>query len=407
MAETLSLRGTLEGHAGWVTAIAAPLDPASDVLISASRDKSLIVWTLTREDGAYGAPRRALRGHSHFVQDVVLSSDGQFALSGSWDGTLRLWDLAAGATTRRFLGHTKDVLSVAFSVDNRQIVSGSRDRTIKLWNTIGVGSMEEGRAREGMGAAGPRTASPVPPPRPRPPPRPPTPPLHRRSASTRSASPTATPSGCRASASRPRRPTRSSCPPAGTSWSRSAGWGRVWGGGDGKTEKPRSRRAWGGSVPRRSAAADPPPPPRPTPQVWNLANCKLRFNLVEHTGYVASVTVSPDGSLCASGGKDGVARLWDLSEGKRLYSLDAGDAVQCLAFSPNRYWLVAATMSCVKIWDLESKSTVVELRPEFPPASKKAQTPHCVSLAWSADGATLYTGYTDGVIRVWGVNRAV
>jgi guanine nucleotide-binding protein subunit beta-2-like 1 protein len=54
-------------------------------------------------------------------QDVVISSDGQFALSGSWDGTLRLWDLNTGNTTRRFVGHTKDVLSVAFSVDNRQV----------------------------------------------------------------------------------------------------------------------------------------------------------------------------------------------------------------------------------------------------------------------------------------------
>ena len=49
-----------------------------------------------------------------------LSCVGQFALSGSWDGTLRLWDLNTGTTTRRFVGHTKDVLSVAFSVDNRQ-----------------------------------------------------------------------------------------------------------------------------------------------------------------------------------------------------------------------------------------------------------------------------------------------
>lgn len=35
--------------------------------------------------------------------------------------------------------------------------------------------------------------------------------------------------------------------------------------------------------------------------------------------------------------------LWDLAEGKRLYSLDAGDIIHALTFSPNRYWLCAAT----------------------------------------------------------------
>lgn len=90
------------------------------------------MWTLTREEGAYGFPRRALRGHSHFVQDVVISSDGQFALSGSWDATLRLWELSTGNSTRRFLGHTKDVLSVAFSVDNRQVRVPSRIMRVPL-----------------------------------------------------------------------------------------------------------------------------------------------------------------------------------------------------------------------------------------------------------------------------------
>ncbi len=33
-----------------------------------------------------------------------MSSDGQFALSGSWDGTLRLWDLTTGNSTRTFVG---------------------------------------------------------------------------------------------------------------------------------------------------------------------------------------------------------------------------------------------------------------------------------------------------------------
>jgi len=136
MTETLQLRGTLRGHNGWVTQITTnPKYP--DMILSSSRDKSLIVWKLTRDDvGNYGVPQKRLHGHGHFISDVVLSSDGHFALSGSWDKTLRLWDLSTGKTTRRFEDHTKDVLSVAFSADNRQIVSAARDKTIKLWNTL-------------------------------------------------------------------------------------------------------------------------------------------------------------------------------------------------------------------------------------------------------------------------------
>lgn len=37
--------------------------------------------------------------------------------------------------------------------------------------------------------------------------------------------------------------------------------------------------------------------------MWNLTNCKLKTNHIGHTGYLNCVTVSPDGSLCASGGK--------------------------------------------------------------------------------------------------------
>ena len=33
--------------------------------------------------------------------------------------------------------------------------------------------------------------------------------------------------------------------------------------------------------------------------------------------------------------------------------------------------------------------------------------PFCVSLAWSVDGLTLYSGYTDGKIRVWTVSRTI
>ena len=134
--ELTASSGQLEGHSGWVTSLATSLENPN-MLLSGSRDKTLIIWNLTRDETNYGYPKRSLHGHSHIVSDCVISSDGAYALSASWDKTLRLWELATGATTRRFVGHTNDVLSVSFSADNRQIVSGSRDRTIKLWNTLG------------------------------------------------------------------------------------------------------------------------------------------------------------------------------------------------------------------------------------------------------------------------------
>eukprot|EP01004_Peranema_trichophorum_P005907 NODE_4747_length_1119_cov_229.626506_g4212_i0.p1 GENE.NODE_4747_length_1119_cov_229.626506_g4212_i0~~NODE_4747_length_1119_cov_229.626506_g4212_i0.p1 ORF type:complete len:320 (+),score=68.09 NODE_4747_length_1119_cov_229.626506_g4212_i0:83-1042(+) len=311
-----SYLGQLQGHKGWVTALATPHDN-SNKLISASRDNTILQWETFPNDPnkeVTGKPLKSLVGHSNFVQDVAISSDGQFALSGSWDCTLRLWDLTTGQTTRKFVGHTKDVLSVAFSSDNRQIVSSSRDHKLKVWNTLGH---------------------------------------------------------CKYTISE-----------------------------DGHTD-------WVSSV-RFS-----PNPQAPlivsggwdkTVKVWNLSNLKLLTNLLGHTGYVNTVALSPDGSLCASGGKDGSAMLWDLNKGEHLYELPATDIIHSLTFSPCRYWLCAGTESAIKIWDLESKSIVAELVPELPALSRKASKPECISLQWSADGTTLYSGYTDNTIRVWGVS---
>jgi guanine nucleotide-binding protein subunit beta-2-like 1 protein len=130
-------------------------------------------------------------------------------------------------------------------------------------------------------------------------------------------------------------------------------------------------------------------------KVWHLGEeFKLVNTLKGHTGYINTVTVSPDGSLCASGGKDGTAMLWDLNDGRMLYSLDAGDIINSLVFSPNRYWLCVGTDSGIKVWDLESKALIHV-------ANLEKNNPGCRSLAWSFDGAILYAGYTDNTVRVW------
>lgn len=47
--------------------------------------------------------------------------------------------------------------------------------------------------------------------------------------------------------------------------------------------------------------------------------------------------------------QDGTAMLWDLAEGKKLYSLEANETIHALCFSPNRYWLCAATDTAIKV----------------------------------------------------------
>lgn len=94
--------GLLEGHSGWITSIVSghsqKENEDSHVLISGSRDKTIIVWRLYEKgnDGYYGLPFRSLEGHEHFISDLALSADNAFAISSSWDKTLRLWDLRAG-----------------------------------------------------------------------------------------------------------------------------------------------------------------------------------------------------------------------------------------------------------------------------------------------------------------------
>ena len=94
--------------------------------------------------------------------------------------------------------------------------------------------------------------------------------------------------------------------------------------------------------------------------------------------------------------------LWDVNEGKHLYSLDARGTINALTFSPKNYWLVAATDTSIKIWDLENKN-VLACKKRLP---RRTDIPWCVSLTWSADGNTLFAGSTDGNIYVYSVGEA-
>jgi len=73
-------------------------------------------------------------GHFSAVTSVAFSLDGQYALSGSRDHTLKLWNVLSGREIRTFKGHTDVVSSVSYTPDGRFAVSASWDKTVKMWD---------------------------------------------------------------------------------------------------------------------------------------------------------------------------------------------------------------------------------------------------------------------------------
>ena len=75
-----------------------------------------------------------LPGHSSFVNSLAISPDGQILASGSWDKTIKIWNLETAELIGTLTGHSDRVNSVAISYDGKMLVSGSSDETIKFWN---------------------------------------------------------------------------------------------------------------------------------------------------------------------------------------------------------------------------------------------------------------------------------
>jgi F-box/WD-40 domain protein MET30 len=113
----------LSGHTDGVMCV--QFCDGSNILMTGSYDKTVRIWNLET-----GELVRILTGHTRCVR--ALQFDEAKLVTGSMDHTLKIWNWQTGKLIRTLEGHTGGVLSLHFN--SRLMASGSTDHTIRVWN---------------------------------------------------------------------------------------------------------------------------------------------------------------------------------------------------------------------------------------------------------------------------------
>jgi len=116
-----------KGHNGGVKSVC--ISPNGRYALSGSNDHTMKLWDITT-----GHIMKTFDGHTNTVNSVTFSPDGKYALSGSDDHTMKLWSISTEQVLHTFIGHSGCVLSVDFAPDGKYALSGNDDHTMKLWN---------------------------------------------------------------------------------------------------------------------------------------------------------------------------------------------------------------------------------------------------------------------------------
>jgi eukaryotic-like serine/threonine-protein kinase len=134
-------------------------------------------------------------------------------------------------------------------------------------------------------------------------------------------------------------------------------------------------------------------------RVWDLGTRRLRFALKGHAAGFRALAFAPDGSTLASGSADGSVQLWDVVEGRSRQALTAHDGeCRAVAFAPDSQMLASAGQDeAVKLWPLGADRKVLEQRP----APLMGHKGPINALAFHPGGKRLASAGEDRVVKVW------
>jgi WD40 repeat protein/transcriptional regulator with XRE-family HTH domain len=289
-----------QAHTDIVMSLA--FSPDERRLASGSFDGSVKLWDVESRALLWSGR------HPKSTLCLALAPDGQLLASGGADGTVRCWEAQLGTPVQE-LPHPGAVFALAWSPDGRLLASGDTLGTIRLWQRQPSGPARLWQALE-----------------------------------------------------------------AHSNWVRGLAFAP-----DGRLLASAS---WDSSV-----------------KLWEWGEAgrlRLRQRLLGHTGQVNCVAWSPEGATLASGSNDRTIRLWEAQEGRtRLVFSGHSGVVEGLAFTPDGGSLFSGSEDgTLRLWDVQRGEPLRVLQ---------GYTAALNDLDWRPDGTAIASAGSDSEVILWQV----